>query len=129
MSGAFRSYVDLDDVARSVAALRLSPDLLHLDMTFDVENETYTQAAAAAIGGYRAKLPLPGRPASQPVAKVPAAFDGCRIPADGVARRLHMPNMRPPRALSAGRAARLGATRGFSPRAVRSVNAKSRNAR
>ena len=64
VSGAFRSYVDLDDVARSVAALRLSPDLLHLDMRFDVENETYTQAAAAAVGGYRAKLPLPGRPAA-----------------------------------------------------------------
>ena len=49
----------------------------------------------------------------QPVAKVRAAFAGRRIPADVVARRLHMPNMRPPHALSAGRDARLGATRDF----------------
>ena len=54
------------------------------------------------------------RPVYQPVAKVPAAFDGRCIPADCVARRSHMANMLPPHALSAGRPARLGATRGFT---------------
>ena len=49
----------------------------------------------------------------QPVAKALAAFDRRRVPPDCVARRLHMANMRPPHALSAGRDARLGATRGF----------------
>ena len=36
------------------------------------------------------------------------------IPPDCVVRRLHMPNMRPPHALSGGRLAALGATRGFT---------------
>ena len=49
----------------------------------------------------------------QPVAKVPAAFERRCIPPDCVVRRLHMPNMRPPHALSGGRLAALGATRGF----------------
>ena len=48
----------------------------------------------------------------QPVAKVPAAFERRCIPPDCVVRRLHMPNMRPPHALSGGRLAALGATRG-----------------
>ena len=64
VSGAFRSYVDVDNLVRSVAAGRLSQDIVHLDMTFDIENQTYTQAAAAVVGGYRAKLPLPGRTAA-----------------------------------------------------------------
>lgn len=64
VNGALRSYVDVDDVVRAVAARRLSRDLVHLDVTFDVENRTYTQAAAAVVGGYRARLPLPGRPAT-----------------------------------------------------------------
>ncbi len=51
--------------------------------------------------------------AYQPVAKVPAAFERRCIPPDGVVRRLRMPNMRPPHALSAGRLTALGATRGF----------------
>ena len=50
----------------------------------------------------------------QPVAKVPAAFERRCIPPDCVVRRLHMPNMRPPHALSGGRLAALGATRGFT---------------
>ena len=47
----------------------------------------------------------------QPVVKVPAAFEQRCIPPDCVVRRLRMPNMRPPHALSAGRLAALGATR------------------
>ena len=43
----------------------------------------------------------------------PAAFDRRVIPADGVARRSNTPNILPPRALSAGRLAGLGATRDF----------------
>ena len=50
--------------------------------------------------------------AEQPVVKVPAAFERRCIPPDGVVRRLRMPNMRPPHALSAGRLAALGAPRG-----------------
>ena len=50
--------------------------------------------------------------AQQPVVKVPAAFEQRCIPPDGVVRRLRMPNMRPPHALSAGRLAALGTTRG-----------------
>ena len=50
----------------------------------------------------------------QPVAKVPAAFERRCIPHDCVVRRLHMPNMRPPHALSGGRLAALCATRGFT---------------
>jgi plasmid stability protein len=46
-----------------------------------------------------------------------AAFDGRCIPALGVARRLNIPDIRPPRALIAGRLARLGASRP-SPRAA-----------
>ena len=44
--------------------------------------------------------------------KVPAAFERRCIPPDGVVRRLRMPNMRPPHALSAGRLTALGAPRG-----------------
>ena len=50
--------------------------------------------------------------AYQPVVEVPAAFERRCIPPDGVVRRLHIPNMRPPHALSGGRLAALGATRG-----------------
>ena len=64
VDGTFRSYVDVDEVVRSAAAGRVAGELVHLDMTFDVDNHTYTQAAAAAVGGYRAKLPLPGRPSA-----------------------------------------------------------------
>ena len=49
--------------------------------------------------------------AEQPVVKVPAAFEQRCIPPDCVVRRLRMPNMRPPHALSGGRLAALGATR------------------
>ena len=42
-----------------------------------------------------------------------AAFDGRCIPALGVARRLNIPDIRPPRALIAGRLARLDATPHF----------------
>ena len=52
--------------------------------------------------------PLPARGES------PAAFEPRCIPPDCVVRRLHMPNMRPPHALSGGRLAALGATRGFA---------------
>ena len=45
-----------------------------------------------------------------------AAFDGRCIPALGVARRLNIPDIRPPRALIAGRLVRLGATRPFHHR-------------
>ena len=48
----------------------------------------------------------------QPVVEVPAAFEQRCIPPDGVVRRLRMPNMRPPHALSGGRLAALGAPRG-----------------
>ena len=41
----------------------------------------------------------------------PAAFERRCIPPDCVVRRLRMPNMRPPHALSAGRLTALGATR------------------
>ena len=58
------------------------------------------------------KAALDGRQVYQPVVKVPAAFEQRCIPPDGVVRRLRMPNMRPPHALSAGRLAALGATRG-----------------
>ena len=51
---------------------------------------------------------------SQPVAKGPAAFDGRCIPSDGVVPRSNMADMLPRHALSAGRLARLGATRGFT---------------
>ena len=54
------------------------------------------------------------REAYQPVANIPAAFERRCIPPDCVVRRLHMPNMRPPHALSDGRLAALGATRGFT---------------
>ena len=47
----------------------------------------------------------------QPVVKVSAAFEQRCIPPDGVVRRLRMPNMRPPHALSGERLAALGATR------------------
>ena len=50
--------------------------------------------------------------AYQPVAEVPAAFERRCIPPDCVVRRLRMPNMRPPHALSGGRLTALGATRG-----------------
>jgi len=43
----------------------------------------------------------------------PTAFDGRCIPALGVARRLNIPDIRPPRALTAGRLARLDAARDF----------------
>ena len=43
----------------------------------------------------------------------PAAFDGRSIPPLGVARRLNIPDIRPPRALIVGRLARLGASRPF----------------
>ena len=49
--------------------------------------------------------------AYQPVVKVSAAFEQRCIPPDGVVRRLRMPNMRPPHALSGERLAALGATR------------------
>ena len=52
--------------------------------------------------------------AQQPVVKIPAAFERRCIPPDRVVRRLRMPNMRPPHALSAGRLAALGATRDFT---------------
>ena len=48
---------------------------------------------------------------NQPVVKVSAAFEQRCIPPDGVVRRLRMPNMRPPHALSGERLAALGATR------------------
>ena len=51
--------------------------------------------------------------AQQPVVKRPAAFERRCIPPDCVVRRLNMPNMRPSHALSGGRIAALGATRGF----------------
>ena len=54
------------------------------------------------------------RLAYQPVAKGPAAFDGRCIPSDRVVPRSNMANMLPRHALSAGRLARLGATRGFT---------------
>ena len=50
----------------------------------------------------------------QPVAKVPAAFERRCIPPDCVAPRSNMPNILPRRALSGGRLAALGATRGFT---------------
>jgi Tfp pilus assembly protein PilF len=53
---------------------------------------------------------LPGQAAR---GESPAAFDGRCIPALGVARRLNIPDIRPPRAWIAGRLARLGATRHF----------------
>ena len=43
----------------------------------------------------------------------PTAIDGRCIPALGVARRSNIPDILPPRALIAGRLARLGATRDF----------------
>ena len=52
--------------------------------------------------------------AYQPVAKVPAAFERRCIPPDCVAPRSNMPNILPRRALSGGRLAALGATRGFT---------------
>ena len=55
----------------------------------------------------------PGEP-YQPVATVPAAFERPCIPPDCVVHRLHMPNMRPPHALSGGCLAALGATRGLT---------------
>ena len=61
----------------------------------------------------------PPTAAWQPVAKVPAAFERRCIPPDCVVRRLHMPNMRPPHALSGGRLAALGATRGFTTGCLR----------
>ena len=54
------------------------------------------------------------RAAYQPVAKVPAAFERRCIPPDCVAPRSNMPNILPRRALSGGRLAALGATRGFT---------------
>ena len=45
--------------------------------------------------------------------KSPPAFDRRGIPADCVARRSNIPDILPPRALSAGRLAGLGATRDF----------------
>ena len=65
-------------------------------------------SAAGAGDAKRARHP------EQPVAKVPAAFERRCIPPDCVVRRLHMPNMRHPHALSGGRLAALGATRGFT---------------
>ena len=64
----------------------------------------------AADGGLR------GEPAGpqQPVAKVPAAFERRCIPPDCVAPRSNMPNILPRPALSGGRLAALGATRGFT---------------
>ena len=50
--------------------------------------------------------------AGEPVVEGPAAFEPRCIPPDCVVRRLRMPNMRPPLALSGGRLAALGATRG-----------------
>ena len=55
---------------------------------------------------------LPRHGPWQPVVEVPAAFEQRCIPPGCVVRRLHMPNMRPPHALSGGRLAALGATRG-----------------
>ena len=65
--------------------------------------EPYAEGPPGAPPDYRAY---------QPVAKVPAAFERRCIPPDCVVRRLHMPNMRPPHALSGGRLAALDATRG-----------------
>ena len=63
-------------------------------------------------GGYSASALGYGIHTQQPVVKVPAAFERRCIPPDGVVRRLRMPNMRPPHALSGGHLAALGATRG-----------------
>ena len=69
-------------------------------------------ASAKAVGN---SYPLAYRHrASRRLYKVPAAFERRCIPPDCVVRRLHMPNMRPPHALSGGRLAALGATRGFT---------------
>ena len=78
--------------------------------------EPAPRALRRALSGSR---PTPGAtapttPAWQPVAKVPAAFERRFIPPDCVVRRLQMPNRRPPHALSGGRLAALGATRGFT---------------
>ena len=51
---------------------------------------------------------------NSPWRKSPAAFKRRCIPPECVVRGLHMPNMRPPHALSGGRLAALGATRGFT---------------
>ncbi len=50
--------------------------------------------------------------ACQPVKKAPLHSTGAASRLNCVVRRLRMPNMRPPHALSAGRPARLGAPRG-----------------
>ncbi len=64
LDASFRSFLDVKEVVRSAAAGGISPDVLHLDMAFDVDAHALTQMAAAITGGYRLRLPLRGRPAS-----------------------------------------------------------------
>ena len=73
---------------------------------------TFNQEHASSDGG--AVLLKAAERVYQPVAKGPAAFDGRCIPSDRVVTRSNMANMLPRHALSAGRLARLGATRGFT---------------
>ena len=68
-----------------------------------------------AVFGLTRTPDWPDAPAAGPAArgKSPPAFDRRGIPADCVARRSNIPDILPPRALSAGRRAGLGATGDF----------------
>ena len=93
------------------------PDAGNPHVRFD-ERRLETESWRGVRHRHRRKPPATATPcayrhrASRRLYKVPAAFERRCIPPDCVARRLHMPNMRPPHALSGGRLAALGATRG-----------------
>jgi hypothetical protein len=77
-----------------------------------------SEVATASVGCTSAAiavafLVLAAAPVSAARGESPAAFDGRCIPPSGVARRSNTPGILPPRALPAGRLARLGATRDF----------------
>lgn len=55
---AFRSYLDIGSLTRSIEMRQLSPDIAHLELELGIANRTDAQMAAAITGGYRLRLPF-----------------------------------------------------------------------
>ena len=55
------TYLGIESIVRSIDEGEVLPDVVGATLEFGIENHTYSQLAAAIVGGYRLRLPLPGR--------------------------------------------------------------------
>ena len=58
------TYIGVGSIIRSIEEGQVLPDVAGARMNFEIGNHTYSQLAATIVGGYRVRLPLPGRAAS-----------------------------------------------------------------